>query len=178
MERHRWLWAIGTALGLQMTMMPSSIAHIAFLRQSPWLETLDAALSQAFLNDVIMTPVSPSAPQQPHTVTIDRVARSEPHILLMKASAELSGDIIINGDRVAALTANTTRLDIAPYLTDSSNTSIVIRGTYFPHGARVQLQFDSPSLAITQHMSGSGSVDYQLNLEVDEVSTDSALVGP
>ena len=30
MERHRWLWAVGTALGLQLTIMPSTIAHISF----------------------------------------------------------------------------------------------------------------------------------------------------
>ncbi|NEQ45325.1 MAG: hypothetical protein F6K00_18030 [Leptolyngbya sp. SIOISBB] len=167
MERHRWLWAMGTALGLQMTMMPSSIAHISFLRQSPWLETLDAALSQAFLNEAIMAQVSTSSQRQTNTVTVDRADLSEPHILTIETSAEVSGDILINGDRVAELTADTTQLDVAPYLTEGSTTAIAVTGTYFPHSAGVRLQFDSPSLAISQQMSGVGRIDYRLNLEVD-----------
>ncbi len=169
MERHRyrWLWAVGAALGLQMTMMPSSIAHISFLRQSPWLETLDAALSQAFLNEAIMSQVSTSSQRQTNTVTVARADLSEPHLLTIETSAELSGDIIINGDHVAELTKDITQLDIAPYLTERNTTAIAIKGAYFPHSAGVRLQFDSPSLAISQQMSGVGRIDYQLNLEVD-----------
>lgn len=167
MDRHRWLLAVGTALGLQMTMMPSSIAHISFLRQSPWLETLDAALSQAFLNEVIMSQVSTASQQQTNTVVVARADLSEPHVLTIETGVELSGDIVINGDRVAALTADTVQLDVAPYLIEDSTTAIAITGTYFPHSAGVRLQFDSPSLAISQQMSGVGHIDYQLNLAVD-----------
>lgn len=167
MERHRWLWAIGTALGLHMTMMPSSIAQISFLRQSPWLETLDAALSQAFLNEAIMTQVSTSSQQQTNTVTIARTDLNKTHILTIQTSADLSGEIVINGDRVAKLAAHTTKLDVAPYLRAQSATKITVTGSYFPRNAAIELQFDGPNVDISQQSSGVELLDYQLNLKVD-----------
>jgi hypothetical protein len=168
MERHRcWLWAVGTAVGLQMTMMPSSIAHITFLRQSPWIDTLDAAISNTFLNEAILDQVSTASQRQTNTVTIDRIDLSKPHFLTLKTDAEVSGAVMVNGARVTELTAATTRLDLAPYLTERGTTEIAVIGHYFPHNATVQLQFEGPDIAINQQSSGVGELNYRLNLEVD-----------
>lgn len=169
MERHRWLWAVGTAIGLQMTMMPSSIAQIAFLRHSPWLKTLDAALSESFLNEAIVAQVSTSSQQQTNnTVAIAQTDWGKPHILTIQTTADLSGEIVINGDRVAKLTAHTTKFDVAPYLTKHGTTTIAIAGTSFPRNATIGLQFNGPNIAISQQSSGVDLLDYQLNIKVDE----------
>ena len=167
MERHRWLWAVGTALGLQLTIMPSTIAHISFLRQSPWLDTLDAALSQAFLNDAMMAQALNSEQRQTNTVTIDRTDLDAPHQLTIATSANLAGEIVINGEAIAPLTAGTTTLNIAPYLTANRTTTITVTGTYAPRNAAIRLTFEGPSIAISQQASGVGRLDYRLNLDVN-----------
>ena len=108
-----------------------------------------------------------SEQRQTNTVTIDRTDLDAPHQLTIATSANLSGEIVINGEAIAPLTAGTTTLNIAPYLTANRTTTIVVTGTYAPRNAAIRLTFEGPSIAISQQASGVGRLDYRLNLDVN-----------
>ncbi|MDB9524649.1 hypothetical protein PN498_01500 [Oscillatoria sp. CS-180] len=168
MDRQRWLLAIGVVVGLQMTVMPSSIAHVPFLKQISWTDALKSDLPNNFLgdNDSKLAIVQ-SSQRQTNTITLDSADLSLPHELTIETSAALDGQIVINDESVLSLSTGTTTLDVAPYIADDGATTIELTGTYRPGNAVIKLQFEGPGISISQQSAGMGQLDYSLNLEVD-----------
>ncbi|MGF1459473.1 MAG: hypothetical protein ACFBSG_10650 [Leptolyngbyaceae cyanobacterium] len=95
MEDYRWLWAIGAVLGLQLTVMPSTTAHIAVLKQSPWMQTLDAVLSETFLNEAITAQALKISQRHTNTISLNADDLDEPHRLTIETTADFSGQVTI-----------------------------------------------------------------------------------
>lgn len=167
MDLHRVCLTLGVVVGLQMMVTPSSIAHVHFLRQANWANTLKSELTKNFWDTATTVASVQSSQRQVNTITLDRADLSEPHELTLETSANLSGQIEINGETVASLSKGTTTFDVAPYLTETGTTTIQITGNYSPRNAAIRLQFVGPSVLIEQQTSGMGQLNYQLNLEVN-----------
>ena len=168
MDKQRCLLSIGVLLGVLMAVSPPTIAHLSFLSQAGW-ETLLGAdhqlgdiLSLDFIEDMVQ-----SSQRQSNTMTLDRANLNEPHELVVITSANLEGQIAIDDEVVASLNRGTTTLDVAPYLSADKVTRIDVTGTYSPSTASVTLQFEGPGVSMSQQSSGSGRLEYELNLEVD-----------
>jgi hypothetical protein len=167
MDLHRWLLAMSVMVGIQMMVMPSSIAHVFFQKQAGWANILKSGLPERLWDETMNTAALQSSQRQVNTLTLDPANFDQPHELTIETSANLSGQITINGDIVASLVTGTTSLDIAPYLTAAETTVVEIVGTYHPTSATITLQLIGPDISISHQSSGPGQLDYQLNLAVN-----------
>lgn len=167
MDLHRWLLAIGFVVGVQMVMAPSSIAHVFLNESIRWTPAPKALQSTQMKGQTASTVLVQSAQRQVNTVTLDAANLSEPHILTIETTADLNGDIVINGESVTALTTGTTTLDVAPYLRGTATATISITGSYSPKDAAIRLQFEGPNILVEQQSTGAGQLDYQLNLNLE-----------
>ena len=167
MDKQRCLLSIGVLLGMLMAVSPPTIAHFSFLSQGGW-ETLLSAdeLGEILTLDFVKSMVQ-SSQRQSNIMTLDRANLNKPHELVVTTSANLEGQIEIDGEVVTSLDRRTTTLDVAPYLSAAKTTRINVTGTYSPSTASVTLQFEGPGVSMSQQSSGSGRLEYQLNLEVD-----------
>jgi hypothetical protein len=100
-------------------------------------------------------------------VTINTVDRKQPHVLKINSSnAKLQGEIKINGKVVKRLNRNQSEINLTPYLSRGRQ-KIEISGRYIPATASVSIEMKSEGSNVSQQTSGSGILNYILDLDVE-----------
>lgn len=105
--------------------------------------------------------------RQTNTVTLRRDLLDEPHYLTLRSegASRLNGQILINDRIVRNLDAGSLTVDLAPYLT-TGTTTVTLTADYAPTNASVVLRFEGPETTVSQQLSGTGQLNYQLVLDV------------
>ena len=93
---------------------------------------------------------------------------SKPHILKIETSAnQLNGKIIVNGKVVKNLNSKNTEIDLSRYLS-VGNHKVEISANYAPQSSPIKVEFNAPNNNVTQQTSGNGTLNYQLDVSVNQ----------
>ncbi|MGF1566846.1 MAG: hypothetical protein ACFCVD_02025 [Nodosilinea sp.] len=108
-----------------------------------------------------------SSQRQTSTISLNRAALGEPHLLTISvpAGATLQGRIEIDGRTQQSLDGNSVSVDLSPLLRNPT-THVAIVGSYTPASSSVAITFTGPNTTIQQQAGGIGKIDYHLNLVV------------
>lgn len=106
--------------------------------------------------------------RQTNSISLSRRTLDQPHTLTISAPSgtTLQGTITIDGRTRLTLGQGSSSFDLSPYLTQSA-TQVVIEATYTPASAAVSIVFEGPDTTVRQGSSGTGQINYQLNLMLD-----------
>jgi hypothetical protein len=106
---------------------------------------------------------------QKTTINLRAADLKQSHILSVSTSqvlTQMTGDITLNGKRIAKLGRSTTRINLGPSLKLGENV-VVVSGQYSPASTSVNLKLISPSKQVSQQMAGSGSLKQVLVIKVE-----------
>lgn len=106
--------------------------------------------------------------RQTNSISLSRRTLDQPHTLTISAPSgtSIQGTITIDGQTQLTLGQGSSSFDLSPYLTQSA-TQVVIEATYTPASAAVSIGFEGPDTTVRQGSSGTGQINYQLNLMLD-----------
>lgn len=115
----------------------------------------------------ILADVTQAQQTQETTISISSNDLRKPHVLSVSAStSQLTGRVKLDGEWLQNLN-NGIQINLSPYLTRGTHT-ITIVGNYAPANASVEINFTGPNTHVNQQISGSGSIDQTLTIEVNE----------
>lgn len=106
--------------------------------------------------------------RQTNSISISRRRLDQPHTLTISAppGTTLEGTITIDDHTQLTLGQGSSAFDLSPYLTEAA-TQVVVEAFHTPASAEVSILFEGPDTTVRQSSSGSGRIDYQLNLMLD-----------
>jgi hypothetical protein len=103
---------------------------------------------------------------QRNSLSISTANLKQPHILKINSpNAKLQGEIKINGKVVRRLKNNQSEINLSPYLSVGQQ-KVQVSGRYTPATASVSVEMKSSDSNISQQSSGSGTLNYTLDLNV------------
>lgn len=109
---------------------------------------------------------SNSSSIQRSTLSLSAANLKQPQILKINAqNARLQGEIAVNGKVVKRLNNNSSELDLSPYLSVGQQ-KVEISAQYSPSTAAVNVEVQGSGNNISQQTSGSGTLNYTLDLNV------------
>jgi hypothetical protein len=111
--------------------------------------------------------LSSSSDYQESSVTISAANLRQPHILSVNTSgSELQGNITYNGKVIQQIQGKRVEVNLSPYFSVGKHT-VKIFTRYFPESSSVSVSFTGPGINVTQQTSGSGVLNYILNVNVN-----------
>jgi hypothetical protein len=103
---------------------------------------------------------------QRNSLSISSANLKQPHILKINSpNGKVQGEIKINGKVVKRFNQNKLELNLSPYLSRGQQ-KVEVSGRYNPATASVTLEMKSSGNEISQQDSGSGILNYVLDLNV------------
>ncbi len=105
---------------------------------------------------------------QQTTVTLDATALRQPHILTVatpNVTAELTGDIKLDGKVIQTLNKHSTQINLSPFLAKGRH-RVAISGNYYPANSLVKVEFIGLNTQVVQNISGSGQINQILVIDV------------
>ncbi len=108
---------------------------------------------------------SSSIQRSVNTVYLSSYKLSEPHILKLETSGDLSGYVVLDGKNIKEINGGDFELDLAPYLSKGTH-KLVIRVEPMSSNSSVSLQIDAPGNSINHNSGGSGTMEHVINLNV------------
>ncbi|MCX7593807.1 MAG: hypothetical protein N2235_08610 [Fischerella sp.] len=109
---------------------------------------------------------SSSSDYQESAVTLHAVNLKKPHILRINTSgSQLQGKITFNGRVIKLIRNKRVYVDLSPYLSMGKHV-VEISARYSPASSLVNVEFSGPGVKTTQQTSGSGVLNYTLNVSV------------
>lgn len=109
---------------------------------------------------------SNSSSIQRSSLSLSAANLKQPQILKINAqNARLQGEIAVNGKVVKRLNNNSSELDLSPYLSVGQQ-KVEISAQYSPSTAAVNVEVQGSGNNISQQTSGSGTLNYTLDLNV------------
>ncbi|BAZ17296.1 hypothetical protein NIES4071_91740 [Calothrix sp. NIES-4071] len=124
----------------------------------------DTSSTQTFTSNT--SEQSNSSSIQRSSLNLSATNLKQPQILKINAShARLQGEISVNGKVVQRLNDNTTELNLSPYLSVGQQ-KVEISARYSPSTAAVSVEVQGSGNNISQQTSGTGTVNYTLDLSV------------
>ncbi len=140
------------------------------------------SLTAGFTNNLSYSQINSSASSDSNTTTTSTQSNSssiqrsslslsaanlkQPQILKINAqNARLQGEIAVNGKVVKRLNNNSSELDLSPYLFVGQQ-KVEISAQYSPSTAAVNVEVQGSGNNISQQTSGSGTLNYTLDLNV------------
>ena len=124
----------------------------------------DSGATQTFTS--FTSKQSNSASTQRNSLSLSAANLKQPQILKINApSARLQGEISINGKVVQRLNDSSSKLDLSPYLSVGQQ-KIEISAQYSPSTAAVSVEVQGSGNNISQQTSGSGRLNYTLDLDI------------
>jgi hypothetical protein len=107
-----------------------------------------------------------SSDYQESTISLSAFNLSHPHILSINTSgSQLQGKITFNGRVIRQIRGKRAYVNLSPYLSVGKHT-VKISTRYFPASSSVKVKFSGPGINVTQETSGSGLLNYILNVSV------------
>lgn len=109
---------------------------------------------------------SDSGDIQRNSLSIDAASLRQPQILKINSSnANVRGEIKINGKVVRRLNSKRSEINLSPYLSRGKQ-KVEVSARYSPATASVSVEMKSSNNDISQQSSGSGTLNYTLDLDV------------
>ncbi|PAX59636.1 hypothetical protein [Brunnivagina elsteri] len=103
---------------------------------------------------------------QESTFSLSSANLNQPQTLKINSSGtKLKGEISINGKVVQQLDKNQSEINLSPYLSTGTQ-KVEIKANYTPTNADVSVEIEGSGSNISQQTSGSGTLNYTLNLTV------------
>jgi hypothetical protein len=103
---------------------------------------------------------------QESTLSLNSTNLNQPQTLKINSSGTgLKGEISINGKVVQRLDRNQSKINLSPYLSTGTQ-KVEIKANYTPASADVSVEIEGSGSNISQQTSGSGTLNYTLNLTV------------
>ncbi|YAF96537.1 MAG: hypothetical protein AB3A66_02270 [Nodularia sp. CChRGM 3473] len=110
---------------------------------------------------------SSSSDYQESSVSLSRANLRQPHILSINTSgSRLQGNITYNGKVIQQIRDKRAYVNLSPYLSLGKHT-VKISTRYSPASSSVSVEFRGPGINVTQQTSGSGILNYTLNVNVN-----------
>ncbi|BAY11991.1 hypothetical protein [Calothrix sp. NIES-2098] len=107
-----------------------------------------------------------SSDYQENAISLSAVNLSRPHILSINTSgSQLQGKIVFNGKVIKQIRSKRTYINLSPYLCVGEHT-VKIAAYYYPASSSVNVELKGPGIDVTQATSGSGVLNYTLNVSV------------
>ncbi|MBD2337866.1 hypothetical protein H6G64_12870 [Calothrix sp. FACHB-156] len=108
-----------------------------------------------------------SSDYQENTVSLSAANLNRPHILSIHTSgSQLQGNVIFNGKVLKKIRGRSAYINLSPYLCVGEHT-LKISARYFPESSSVNIEFKGPGIDVNQQTSGSGVLNYMLNVDVN-----------
>jgi hypothetical protein len=105
--------------------------------------------------------------QQQTTLNLNSANLKHPYILSVSTSgAQLSGQIVLDGEVIQVLRGDREPINLSPYLTVGQHT-VEISADYSPSSSTIQVEFSGMGTSISQQSSGSGRLRHTLMIHVD-----------
>ncbi len=103
---------------------------------------------------------------QESTFSLSSANLNQPQTLKINSSGtELKGEISIDGKVVQQLDQNQSEINLSPYLSTGKR-KVEIKANYTPPSANISVEIEGSGSHISQQTSGSGTLNYTLNLTV------------
>jgi hypothetical protein len=103
---------------------------------------------------------------QRSTLNLQATNLNQPHVLKINSTGtQLQGQITINGKVVKQLSNNQSQINLSPYLSTGQQ-KVEISANYTPVSATVNVEVNGSGNNISQQSSGSGKLNYSLDLSV------------
>ncbi|BAU08887.1 hypothetical protein [Fischerella sp. NIES-3754] len=107
-----------------------------------------------------------SSDYQESTISLSAFNLSRPHILSINTSgSELQGNITFDGRVIRQIRGKRVFVNLSPYLSKGKHI-VKISTRYFPASSSVKVEFSGLGINVTQETSGSGRLNYILNVSV------------
>jgi hypothetical protein len=104
---------------------------------------------------------------QESSVHLSQANLKQPHILSIHTSGlQLQGYITHNGKVIQQICGRRFQINLSPYLSRGKN-GVRISARYFPKSSSVTVAFRGTGVNVNQQTSGSGILNYVLNLSVE-----------
>ena len=104
---------------------------------------------------------------QESSVHLSQANLKQPHILSIHTSGlQLQGYITHNGKVIQQIRGRRFQMNLSPYLSDGEH-GVRISARYFPKSSSVSVAFRGTGVNVNQQTSGSGILNYVLNLSVE-----------
>jgi hypothetical protein len=108
---------------------------------------------------------SNSVQQSINTVYLSSYELSEPHILKIETSGEMTGYVVLDGKTIKEIDGSDFELDLASYLSRGLH-KLVIRIEPISSDSSISLQLDAPGNSINHNSGGNGTMEHVINLNV------------
>jgi hypothetical protein len=108
---------------------------------------------------------SNSVQQSINTVYLSSYELSEPHILKIETSGEMTGYVVLDGETIKEIDGSDFELDLASYLSRGIH-KMVIRIEPISSDSSISLQLDAPGNSINHNSGGNGTMEHVINLNV------------
>ncbi|WP_026733013.1 hypothetical protein [Fischerella sp. PCC 9605] len=109
---------------------------------------------------------SSSSDYQESAITLRAVNLRKPHILKINTSgSQLQGKITFNSKVIKQIRNKRVYIDLSRYLSVGKHV-VEISARYSPASSSVNVEFSGPGVKTTQQTSGSGILNYTLNVSV------------
>jgi hypothetical protein len=103
---------------------------------------------------------------QESAISLSVINLNRPHILSINTSgSQLQGKITFNGKVIKQIRGKSAYINISPYLSVGKHT-VKIFARYSPVSSSINVEFSGPGIDVTQETSGSGVLNYILNVSV------------
>jgi hypothetical protein len=110
--------------------------------------------------------LSVSSSYQNTAITVKAEKLKEPHVLLINFNgSKVQGEIVMNNKVIQKFDDNKLEINLSPYL-ERGKQVLQVKGKYEPASSTVNLELNSPENNTIQQSSGTGTLDYQLTLNV------------
>lgn len=107
-----------------------------------------------------------SSDYQESAISLSADNLSRPHILSINTSgSQLQGKIVMNGKVIKYIRGKRAYINLSPYLAVGEHT-VTISARYSPVSSSVNVEFSGPGINVTEETSGSGLLNYTLNVSV------------
>ncbi|WP_374873092.1 hypothetical protein [Pelatocladus sp. BLCC-F211] len=107
-----------------------------------------------------------SSDYQESTINLSAVNLRHPHILSISTSgSQLQGNITLNGKVIRQIRGKRAYVNLSPYLSVGKHT-VKISTRYSPASSSVNVKFSGFGINVTQETSGTGVLNYTLNVGV------------
>ena len=100
-----------------------------------------------------------------NTVYLNSYKLSEPHLLKLETSGDLSGYVVLDGKIIKHINGGDFEIDLASYLSPGNHKLIIKLDSMSPNNS-ISLQLNTPGNSVNQNTSGNGTMEHIINLNV------------
>lgn len=158
------LYALCVGFIISLTAGLTNNLSISQVSSSSSSSSNDTSTTKTFTS--VTSEQSNSSSIQRSSLSLSAANLKQPQILKINAqNARLQGKISVNGKVVQRLNDNTSELNLSPYLSIGQQ-KVEISAQYSPSTAAVSVEVQGSGNNISQQTSGSGTLNYTLDLNV------------